>query len=227
MNNTYQRERAKFIKDGYCVLDVNQQFQKSLHAIEEKIKSTSVDHWTYIIKHSDFEGDLPLCVDLSTLNRHRNKAIDEHNAGDFSFFFQRIASNQRISEYDVPDAILLSRSFMQSTEMKCILEYVSGRTINHIDQFYINKFGVGDFLGIHRDGGNNLGIALNISREWLTTNGGNTHIVDEELNIIDSISPRFGKLLIFDSKSESVPHFVSMVTATNGASRMAIIARFN
>ncbi|SQD77261.1 2OG-Fe(II) oxygenase family protein [Moritella yayanosii] len=96
-----------------------------------------------------------------------------------------------------------------------------------MNQFYINLFDYGDFLGIHSDGGNNIGIAINITKNWLPTFGGITHIIDQYLNIVDSLTPTFGQMFLFDSKENNIPHFVSTVSTERSGKRMSIIARFD
>ncbi|WP_234497922.1 2OG-Fe(II) oxygenase family protein [Vibrio maritimus] len=222
-----QRAKISFADKGYCVMDVSCIFADSLARISDKIQSTDVTDWTYVINHSDFSGDLPKSTKTEVLLTHRKKALKENSKGKLAFYFERLTTDHNLITRDTPKALTYSKRLLESHEMRGLLESITSRTVLDIEQMYINRFNVGDFLGVHRDGGNNLGVALNISKDWLTVNGGNTHILNESMEIIDSLSPKYGRILIFDSKKSSVPHFVSSVSATNGSSRMAIVGRYN
>lgn len=227
MISFYETASKQFLERGYCILDIKAPFLKHLNEVADDLELATEADWTYVIRHNDFEGDLPLSTDKKILFSHRQKAYKENSQGLFSFFFQRMTTAHGLPLLTVPKALISSRDLMESRGVRNLLESVSGRSVGNIEQLYINKFTIGDFLGVHRDGGNNLSVALNLTNNWLTMNGGQTHIVDDTKNIVDSLSPSFGKLLIIDSMKKNAPHFVSTVTSTNDSPRVAIITRYN
>ncbi|HFQ4905536.1 TPA: 2OG-Fe(II) oxygenase family protein [Vibrio vulnificus] len=222
-----EKAKASFATKGYCILDVNGIFADSLASISEMIELTDATSWTYVINHDEFSGDLPKTTKSEILVAHRERALKDNSEGKLAFYFERLTTDHNLNMGGAPMALVYSRRLMESKEMKNLLELITNRTVLNMEQLYINKFNIGDFLGVHRDGGNNVGVALNITKGWLAANGGNTHILNESMEIVDSLSPKYGKILIFDSSKANVPHFVSSVTATNGTSRMAIVGRYN
>ncbi|WP_299008862.1 2OG-Fe(II) oxygenase family protein [uncultured Shewanella sp.] len=228
MTNAYNQEfKNDFSRKGYCIIDVKKLFSSDLMSIKKELDKTTDESWTYVVKYDDFEADLLSSTELKVIEKHKKAAYRNNSEGKLAYFFKRITTDHGLTSVPIAQAFLQAQGLMDSPAIRRLLEFVTGRDINDMSQIYINKFEIGDFLGIHKDGGNNIGVALNLSKDWITTNGGNTHIVDDEMNIIDSLSPCFGKLLVFDSMKENVPHFVSTVTSTNNNARMSIIARYN
>ncbi|AUH00268.1 hypothetical protein CWC46_10905 [Prodigiosinella confusarubida] len=72
-----------------------------------------------------------------------------------------------------------------------------------------------------------MGIALNITEDWDHNYGGLTHILDHNRKkVIDTLTPTFGELFLFDTSQTQIPHLVSMINVNQKNKRMSVIARY-
>lgn len=221
------KAQNNFIDNGYCSLDINEQCGFELNQIQQLLTPFNALFWSYIIRYGDVELDLALSEPKELVNQHYTEAKRAFSRGEFTFFFRRICHDNGL---DLPktDALDLTYQMLTSDIFIAILSKLVKRNIGAINQLYINLFDKGDFLTTHSDSGNNIGIAINITPQWNPNFGGITHIINSCGDIVDSLTPSFGRLFIFDSTNKfHVPHFVSMVNTKATNKRMAIIARYD
>lgn len=215
-----------FSNKGYCVINIKNTLKDELNNISRSIYNETENNWNIIYKNTDEQRDIPVNHDKNEISTIYNKCLDDYNKGNFCFFFKRLLRNStNLTKGSI--AAQKTYDFCNSPIFRSIIEYNTGRNIGNIDIFYINKFSKGDFLTTHTDAGNNLGIVLNISENWNPNFGGLTHILDKDTHkIIDTLTPAFGELFIFDTSKKQVPHFVSMTTSDTASKRISIVARY-
>ncbi|MGN2716723.1 2OG-Fe(II) oxygenase family protein [Aliivibrio fischeri] len=225
-NIDLKKLNMEFLNNGYCHLNILNHFKTELDFIQNDLAIYDSKYWSYIIKYGDFEKDIPVNKFSDKIKKHYENSIQHHSLGQFAFFFKRMCQDHNL-DIPITKSFNLAYKLVNSSEFTILLEKITGRNIGNTSQFYINQFDKGEFLGIHSDRGNNIGIAINITKNWLPTFGGVTHIFHQSLDIIDSLTPTFGEMFIFDSKSKEIPHFVSTVSVRRPEKRMAIIVRFD
>ena len=215
-----------FNKVGYLTTNISCQFNAELNDIFNAANSESEVSWTYIYKYAHEQKDLPFTTTQHKIDRIYSKCFNDFCKNEFSFFFRRLL-NEGIEDFAISEASKKAYAFCNSDIFKNLIENVTGRNIGDIDVFYINRFDRGCFLNTHTDRGENIGIAINITKSWDPNFGGLTHILDESRkNVIETLTPKFGEMFIFDVSEMQVPHFVSMVAVNSKDKRMSIIARY-
>lgn len=219
-------ERISFNKNGFLSRNISAFFDAELKDIMQSADSSTEDCWTYIFKNSTEQKDLPYLSARTEVEDIYLKCFEDYCDGKFSFFFRRLLSESRENAVSCT-AAKIAFDFCDSEKFKSRIADYTGREIGKIDLFYINRFDKGHFLNTHTDSGNNVGIALNITQDWDPNFGGLTHILDETRNkVIETLTPGFGELFLFDTSQTQIPHFVSMVTANPKKRRMSVIARY-
>lgn len=213
-----------FKEYGYCSVDLSAYLPSLVHECKNACEAIEEQDWTYIIRNSIEEVDLPYNVASSRLQQVKNDALNVYYDGGFAFSFRRLADLEGVPTHpsmDLFDDYLMKSDFLE------LLSTVSGRALGEMEVRYINRFDQGDFLTTHCDPGSNLGIALNLTPQWNPNFGGLTCILDETQSTVnDVLTPSYGRLFVFDTNQRKVPHFVSMVTASSVHNRVALIARY-
>ena len=86
-----KRLKNIFNKKGYCHLDLEELFHSELKVIQEDLSAYNNKYWSYIIKHGDFEADIPVSDSSSAIQNHYSQSIRTHSLGEFAFFFRRMS----------------------------------------------------------------------------------------------------------------------------------------
>lgn len=213
-----------FKENGYASINISKIFTENIIGLRDSCSQLRDDEWTFIIRNREEEVDLPYNTSQEIVLKSQKLALEDYYAEQFAFSFLRIAE----SHLSRPPAFNMAYGFLESNEFKCFLTKISGREIGEIETFYLNRFEQGNFLSTHCDPGENIGVALNITQGWNPNFGGLTCILDDSRKFVkDVLTPQFGELFIFDTSSNEVPHFVSMVTAPVKTNRISLIARYN
>jgi len=215
-----------FNDKGYLTKNIQSQFGSKIYEIMESSQDSSEDSWTYIYKNSLEQKDLSFLTPADEIEKSFNSCFADFCDNKFSFFFRRL-SNEVKDNVASSEASTIAYNFCNSDEFKDLITSLTGRKIGNTDLFYINRFDKGHFLNTHTDSGNNVGVALNITQNWDPNFGGLTHILDQDRKkVVDTLTPGFAELFLFDTSEKQVPHFVSMVTANQKSRRMSVIARY-
>lgn len=219
------RASKSFQEYGYCTIDLSSTFPDLVQGCKDACEEIKEHDWTYIIRNSTEEVDLPYTVDPLRLERVKSDALRVYHEGGFAFSFRRLTELEGVPLHP---AMKLFDDYLMREDFLALLSSLSGRVIGAMEVRYINRFDQGDFLTTHCDPGPNLGIALNLTSKWNLNFGGLTLILNETHSAIhDALTPSFGRLFLFDTSLRKVPHFVSMVTAPPAQNRIALIARYN
>ncbi|MEI7186055.1 2OG-Fe(II) oxygenase family protein [Dickeya dianthicola] len=221
-----RNDRLLFKKTGYLTTNIRSQFASKILEIMESAQACPEECWTYIYKNSLEQKDLSFMAPYYEIEQSFTRCFEDFCENKFSFFFRRL-SNEVKDNVSPSEASTIAYNFCNSEEFKDLIAALTGRKIGNIDVFYINRFDKGHFLNTHTDAGNNIGIALNITENWDPNFGGLTHILDKEkTKIVETLTPGFAELFLFDTSGKQVPHFVSTVTANQKNRRMSVIARY-
>ncbi|AZF53984.1 hypothetical protein C4J85_3506 [Pseudomonas sp. R4-34-07] len=213
-----------FRERGYCSIDLCSRIPDLVHGCKDACASIEEQDWTYIIRNSTEEVDLPYSVPHSRLKHAKADALKIYHEGGFAFSFRRLAE---IEGAPIHPAMKLFDDYLMRDDFIELLSKLSERTIGAMEARYISRFDQGDFLTTHCDPGSNLGIALNITPQWNPNFGGLTFILNKtHSSVNDTLTPTCGQLFVFDTSQRKVPHFVSMVTANPDQHRIAIIVRY-
>lgn len=219
-------ENILFSDKGYISKNLKSIFGSEIRDIMECSESSPEHCWTYIFKNTIAQKDLSYLASADEIEEAFTRCIEDYSNNRFSFFFRRLL-NKDIENVVSCEASTIAFDFCNSEKFKELITSLTDRKIGNIDVFYINRFDKGHFLNTHTDSGNNVGIALNITQNWDPNFGGLTHVLDKERKkVIETLTPDFGELFLFDTSETQVPHFVSMVTANKKNRRMSIIARY-
>ncbi|WJY16521.1 2OG-Fe(II) oxygenase family protein [Pectobacteriaceae bacterium CE90] len=218
--------KNRFSQKGYLSKNLADMYDSELKLIMESAESTSEDSWTYIFRNSSEQRDLVYGSPDSEVSTCYDLCYQDYCLNKFSFFFRRLL-NESSEEIVNTEASKIAYNFCNSDDLKNLLQYYTGRKIGEIEVFYINRFDKGHFLNTHTDSGNNIGIALNITKNWDPNYGGLTHILDHNRKkVIDTLTPTFGELFLFDTSQTQIPHLVSMINVNQKNKRMSVIARY-
>lgn len=215
----------KFFKEyGYCSVDLSSFLPHLVAGCKAVCEAIGEHDWTYIIRNSFEEVDLPYSVPTLRLQQAKTDALRVYHEGGFAFSFRRLAN---LEGTPVHPAMNLFDDYLMRDDFLDLLAAISGRSVGAMEVRYINRFDQGDFLTTHCDPGSNFGIALNITQNWNPNFGGLTCILDKKgSEILDVLTPAYGRLFVFDTSRQKIPHFVSMVTASPAQNRVALIARY-
>ncbi|MGP2414543.1 2OG-Fe(II) oxygenase family protein [Pantoea ananatis] len=215
-----------FNEKGYVTKNIKSQFPSKITEIMQSSQDSPEESWTYIYKNSSEQRDLSFLAPAEEIEENFTKCFNDFCENKFSFFFRRL-SNEVKDNVALSEASAIAYNFCNSDEFKDLIANLTGRKIGNTDLFYINRFDKGHFLNTHTDSGNNVGVALNITQNWDPNFGGLTHILDQDRKkVVDTLTPGFAELFLFDTSEKQVPHFVSMVTANQKSRRMSVIARY-
>lgn len=214
-----------FKTQGYVSFDISNYFP-DLIRYSEKFSMIENECWSYIIKNKHGENDFYLRKHpISLIEKEKNHALDDYNKGLFSFSFRRImddSTGNSISYFSEIKKTVNSEHFIK------LLANITGRKIKKSTLIYLNRFDYGDFLTTHCDPGQSLGIVINFTLDWNINHGGLTMVLDKKRKIIlDSLVPNNMSTLIFDTSTQEIPHFVSMVTGVTYFKRIALVVRYD
>lgn len=213
-----------FGQDGFVQLGLQAEFESDVNKISHKISAFHQDEWSHIIKNSIQEQDYFLPIEQTLISYHQSIALHEYQHGAFCFSFKRIVDNPRLCHEAFFNKI---KAFFCTETFLNFLEKICQRRVKEMSSFYISRFDQGDFLTTHCDAESNIAVVLNLTRRWNPNHGGLTCILDQTRNrVIETLTPTFGNLFIFDTLEKSIPHFVSMVTVTPEFPRVAISVRY-
>jgi len=219
-------DTINFSDKGFLTKNIESLFGSKISEIMEASQASPEQCWTYIYKNSIDQKDLSFFTPVSEVERSLTKCLEDYGDNRFSFFFRRLSNEIKDNAVSC-QASAIAFDFCNSPKFRDLIVSLTGREIGNVDVFYINRFDKGHFLNTHTDSGNNVGIALNITQNWDPNFGGLTHILDQERKkVIETLTPGFGELFLFDTSESQVPHFVSMVTANQKSRRMSVIARY-
>jgi Rps23 Pro-64 3,4-dihydroxylase Tpa1-like proline 4-hydroxylase len=129
------------------------------------------------------------------------KAFDE---GEFSYFFSHIEDPE------------IMRKIIDLGKLNVkILEGIGADNYD-ITSIFLSKYEKGNFASLHDDNteDKDIGFILYLSKEAKSYFGGILHFIDDEDNIIRSITPKFNRIVLFRVSDQS-KHFVSEVVATD------------
>ncbi|EMM6941798.1 2OG-Fe(II) oxygenase family protein [Morganella morganii] len=214
-----------FQKQGYVSFNI-EKFFPELNIFSEEFHNIDEEYWSWIIKNKYGEHDFYLKKhDQLLIENEKTSALSDYESGLFSFSFRRIIDN------DIGKSVACFhqiKSIVNSMRFLKFLEHITGRELKKNTVIYLNKFDCGDFLTVHSDPGQSIGLVINFTLNWNMTHGGLTMILDQSgKKIIDTLIPDNMTALIFDTGKKNIPHFVSMVTAKTQNKRIALVARYD
>lgn len=135
--------------------------------------------------------------------------------GEFAYSFSRTLDENHFETCTCIDCRM--RDTVRSREFINALNAILDVEILKVKETFLSKYEKGDFLTTHHDGGNgDYTFIIPLTEKWYLPWGGLTHFLNEdESQIICSITPKLGDLVLFkvrpDKKSH---HFVSEVVGT-------------
>ena len=224
MKNDLISYQERFRQDGFIQLEVRTEFERELNEMAQQISVFHQDEWLHIIKNSIQEQDYFFPIEQTLISYHQSIALHEYQQGLFCFSFRRIVANHRLLHRAIFCRI---KAFFCAEIFLNFLEKICQRNLKEISSFYITRFDQGDFLSTHCDAESNIAVVLNLTQRWNPNHGGLTCILDKTRNLVmETLTPTFGSLFIFDTLEKSIPHFVSMVTVTPEFPRVAISVRY-
>lgn len=217
--------RSLFKSQGYVSFDISKYFPDLL-AYSEGFSKIENKCWSYIIKNKYGENDFYLSQhSVSLIEKEKKHALNDYNDGLFSFSFRRIVDDSvgnSISYFSGVKKIVNSERFIK------LLTNITGRKIESSTLLYLNRFDYGDFLTTHCDPGQSFGIVINFTLNWNVNHGGLTMVLDKDREfVIDCLIPNNMSTFIFDTATQEIPHFVSMVTGETECKRIALVVRYD
>ncbi|QXO64797.1 MULTISPECIES: 2OG-Fe(II) oxygenase family protein [Morganella] len=214
-----------FQKQGYVSFDIASFFPE-LTMCSKEFYEIDEEYWSWIIKNKNGEHDFYLKKHPKNLiENEKVSALSDYESGRFSFSFRRIVYDDIGKSVDCFNKV---KSIVNSMRFFKFLEHVTGRELKKNTVIYLNRFDCGDFLTVHSDPGQSVGLVINFTLNWNMTHGGLTMILDQAgKKIIDTLIPNNMTALIFDTGKKNIPHFVSMVTAKTQNKRIALVARYD
>lgn len=147
------------------------------------------------------------------------KVNDKFNHDHFTYIFHRSLNNQK------PSYIEFSmRKMLSSPEFIDYLNQITQLNITQLNTLFLSKYKGGHFLSPHNDKGNGrLAFVLNLTMGWKPQYGGLLHFLNEnKTEIIDTFTPQFNQLTLFEVPEEGIPHYVSHVVPGIKKERFAI-----
>ncbi|OBU11117.1 2OG-Fe(II) oxygenase family protein [Morganella psychrotolerans] len=214
-----------FKKQGYVSFDLGNFFPE-LTEYSDRFYEICDENWSWIIKNKQGENDFyPKQHPLSLIEKEKRAALSDYTNGLFSFSFRRIVDdhigNSVIDFFKIKE-IVNSKIFID------FLDKITGMEVKESTVIYLNRFDYGDFLTTHSDPGQKFGIVINFTKKWHMEYGGLTMILDHDCKyIIDTLIPYNMSVLVFDTCTKQIPHFVSMVTAKTPHKRIALVVRYD
>lgn len=215
--------RERFQQEGFACFDMSHFFPE-LYEAADGLQCVDERAWSYIIRNHEGEFEVP-GGQASEAHGHHQRAEDDLQAGAFSFSFRRLEDTAVNAHVPAFRAV---REILDSAPMREKLATVTGRTPMDIVQFYISRFDKGNFLYTHRDPGQSFGVVVNLTRQWDPNHGGLTMVLDAGTGSVNAcLVPMAFQAMVFDTSLRSIPHFVSMVSASTRHRRIAAVARYD
>lgn len=169
----------------------------------------------------------PLLPAAAKENRARiamaQKAFGEN---EFAYYFYRtfnaIPGQYSPLEYQI-------RSFFSSPECIAFLNEITGLELTQLNTLFVSKYTSGSFLSTHNDAGNGkLAFVIHLTKDWRPQYGGNLHFLDASREkIIETFTPTFNSMMIFEVPDEGIPHFVGHVAPNTPVARIALTGWFS
>ena len=221
----YDKISVIFQKQGYVSFNI-EIFFPELNIFSEEFYNIDEEYWSWIIRNKNGEYDFYLKKhDQLLIENERASALSDYESGRFSFSFRRIIDD------DIGKSVVCfhkAKTIVNSLRFFNFLKCVTGRSLKSNTVIYLNRFNYGDFLTVHSDPGQSIGLVINFTKSWNVNHGGLTMILDHDgKKIIDTLIPNNMSALIFDTGKKNIPHFVSMVTAKTQNKRIALVARYD
>lgn len=194
--NRYYNITENFLEDDY------------IDNIYDKI--TSIDHWVYTTNNGN-----------EKIKNNNNKKEREKN----SF---KLYNNNKFSyskyEYDDDELIKDIERYLTSENILKIVSEKTGEKLVKVMDIFISKYEKNNFLSKHTD--RTLGkyaFMIYLNKSWDKNCGGNLNIIKND-NTIDTLIPKYNRLVLMDIYSEERPHFIDEVICDK--SRYAITGWF-
>jgi Rps23 Pro-64 3,4-dihydroxylase Tpa1-like proline 4-hydroxylase len=155
-------------------------------------------------------------------NATRIKMVNEafgHN--EFSFYFYR-TFNANPLQYSPIEYEL--RNYMSSQFFIDFLNKVTNLNLTKLNTLFVSKYTSNCFLSTHNDAGNGrIAFVLHLTKDWKPQYGGHLHFLDtSRTKIIETFTPTFNSLMIFEVPEEGISHFVSHVAPNVQIPRISI-----
>jgi SM-20-related protein len=163
--------------------------------------------------------ELPLTDKRNAL---RIKMVNEaFGRNEFSFYFYR-TFNANLLQYSPVEYEL--RNYMSSQIFIDFLNKVTNLNLTKLNTLFVSKYTANCFLSTHNDAGNGrIAFVLHLTKDWKPQYGGHLHFLDEtRTKILETFTPTFNSLMIFEVPEEGVSHFVSHVTPNVQIPRISI-----
>jgi len=197
----------------YNILEENMAKQLFKYAVLEKNwnLSTGID----AVKYQKKAGKQFEKANAQQIKKVNNKFNEDH----FTYIFYRSLNNQK------PSYIEFSmRKMLNSPEFIDYLNQITQLNITQLNTLFLSKYKGGHFLSPHSDKGNGrLAFVLNLTMGWKPQYGGLLHFMnDEKTEIIDTFTPQFNQLTLFEVPEEGIHHYVSHVVPGIKKERFAI-----
>lgn len=217
--------RKDFEQVGYTRFLISDYFPY-FKFLPDELKVVNEDYWSYIIKNEKGTRDFYLTEsNLEQIDNEKQLAFKNYEEGKFSFSFKRLPDNEISCQLPFFCEV---KNLVSSELFISFLTSEIGRHVGKLSLMYFNRFDKNDFLSTHCDSGNNIGLVINLTQMWDVNHGGLTFVLDERRkNIVDVFSPSNLEAWVFDTRDKKIPHFVSMVTATQKLKRMALVIRYD
>tara|TARA_B110000483_G_scaffold234850_1_gene305520 strand:+ start:3956 stop:4651 length:696 start_codon:yes stop_codon:yes gene_type:complete len=172
------------------------------HALTEK-------NWILSTGHDATKYEKRINKQFEKANAIQIKKIQDKFKNDhFSYIFLRSMNNIKPSflEYTL-------RKNMGSEEFIHYLNKITNLNLTKLNTLFLSKYKGGNFLSPHSDNGNGkLAFVLNLTKNWKPQYGGILHFMnDTKTEIVESFTPLFNNLMLFEVPEGGIPHFVSHV----------------
>lgn len=147
------------------------------------------------------------------------KVNDKFSKDHFTYIFHRSLNNQKPSYIEFSMINMLG-----SPEFIDYLNQITQLNITQLNTLFLSKYKSGHFLSPHSDKGNGrLAFILNLTMGWKPQYGGLLHFLNKDkTEIIDTFTPQFNQLTLFEVPEEGIPHYVSHVVPGIKKERFAI-----
>ena len=166
-------------------------------------------NWVLATGHDATKYEKRISKQFEKVNAIQIKKIQDKFKNDhFSYIFSRSMNNIQPSflEYTL-------RKNMASEEFIHYLNEITNLKLTKLNTLFLSKYKGGNFLSPHSDNGNGkLAFVLNLTKNWKPQYGGILHFMnDTKTEIVESFTPLFNNLMLFEVPEGGIPHFVSHV----------------
>jgi len=173
-------------------------------------KITSIDRWVY------------------TTNKGNEKIKNNNNKKEREKNSFKLYNNNKFSyskyEYDNEELIKDIERYLTSENILQLISEKTGEKLVKVLDIFISKYEKNNFLSKHTD--RTLGkyaFMIYLNKTWGKNCGGNLNIIKND-GTIDTIIPKYNRLVLMNIHSEERPHFIDKVSCDK--SRYAITGWF-